>query len=176
MRRERADPSVGANLFEVAEGPLVDHPSDLHVPFGRRIDDEQVAVPDVAARGAAVEEMAGDVAPYDIEALHDAVLGEGGVFTNRRCAPVACDHEVAAIIARTLERVGMNARHAIFFIDQIAHGYAALELEAGEFRCLGNKHLEHRGLRHDARRRVEAVNWNGNHASFAAKDLDGPNR
>ena len=102
--------------------------------------------------------------------------GEGGVFTNRGCAPVACDHEVAAIIARTLERVGMNARHAIFFIDQIAHGYAALELEAGESRCLGNKHLEHRRLRHDARRRLEAVKWNGNHSSFAAKDLDRTNR
>src|ERR1039458_3602680 len=109
MRRERADPSVGANLFDVAKGSLVDQPSDLHVPFGRRIDDEQVAVSDVGARGAAVEEMAGDVAPYDIEALHDAVLGEGGAFSNRRCTPVACDHEVAAIIARTVERVGMKA-------------------------------------------------------------------
>src|SRR5208283_5140555 len=176
MRRECADPSVGANLFDIAKGSLVDHPSDLHVPFGRRIDDEQVAVADVGARGTAVEEMAGDMAPYDIEALHDAVLGEGGVFTKRRCAPVACDHEVAAIIARTLERVSMHAGHAIFFVDQIAHRYAALELEGRESCRLGNNHLEHRGLRHDARRRVEAVEWNGNHSPLAAKDLDRLNR
>src|SRR5208282_1539173 len=108
MRRELANPSVGAHLPEIAEGPLVDDPSDLHVPFGGRIDDEQVAAADVAARGAAVEKMAGDVAPDDIEALHDAVLGERGVFSNRRCAPVAGDDEVAAIIARTLEGVGMD--------------------------------------------------------------------
>ncbi len=176
MRRERADPSVVAKLFDVAEGPLVDDPSDLHVAFGRRIDDEQVPVSDVAARGAAVEKVAGDVAPYDIEGLHDAVLGECRAFSNRRRAPVACDHEVAAIIARTLERVGMNAGHAPFFIDKIAHGNAALELGAGEFRCLGNNHLEHRRLRHNPRRRVEAVNRNGNHSLFAAKDLDGVNR
>src|SRR5208283_3771242 len=176
MRRKLADPSVGAKAFDVAEGPLVDDPSDLHVAFGRRIDDEQMAVSDVAARGAAVEKVAGDVAPYDIEGLHDAVLGEGDAFSNRRGAPVACDHEVGAIIARTFEGVGMNAGHPLFFRDQIAHGYAAFELEAGEFRSLGNNHLEHRRLRHDLRRRFEAVNWNGNHSPVAAKDLDGPNR
>ena len=95
--------------------------------------------------------MAGDVAPYDVEALHDAVFGQCGAFTNRGCAPVACDDEAAAKIARTFERVGMNADHAIFFEDEIANRYAALELEAGEFRCFGDNHLEHRGLRRDAR-------------------------
>ncbi len=95
--------------------------------------------------------MAGEVAPHDVEALHDAVFGERGAFSNHRRAPVACDHEVAAEIARTFERVGMHTHHAIFFVDEIAHGDAALELEAGKFRGLGDNHLEHRGLRHNAR-------------------------
>ena len=30
-------------------------------------------------------------------------------------------------------RVGMNADHAIFFVDQIAYGYSAFELEVGNF-------------------------------------------
>ena len=66
----------------------------------------------------------------------------------------------------------MHAHHAIFFVDEIAHGYAALELEAGEFRGLGDNHLEHRGLRRNARRRIEAVDLNCDHSPFAAENLD----
>src|ERR1700676_1124906 len=133
MRRELVDPSL-AHLFDITEGSLVDDPSDLRVSFGRRIHDEQMSVADEGARGAGVGKLAGDVPPHDVEALHDAILRERGALANHRCASVACDHEVAAKIARTLERVRMNADHSIFFVDQIAHGYAALELELGKFR------------------------------------------
>ena len=70
----------------------------------------------------------------------------------------------------------MNADRAIFFIDYIAHRDAALELEVGEFRGLGNNHLEHRGLRHDARTRIEAIERNGDDAPFAAEQLDRADR
>src|SRR5580704_3783136 len=113
---ELVDPSL-AHPFDIAEGPFVYHPSDLRVAFGGRIHDEQMSVSDVAARGAAIGKLAVDVPPHNVEALHDAVLGERGALTNHRCAPVACDYEVAAIFARTVVRVGMNAYHAIFFID-----------------------------------------------------------
>src|SRR5260370_39468311 len=133
MRRELVDPSV-AHLFDIAEGSFVDDPSDLRVAFGGRIHDEQMSAADVAARGAVVGKLAGDMPPHDVEALHDAILRERGAFATRRCASVACDHEVAAKIARTLEPVGMDPDHTIFFVDQIAHSYPALELEAGKFR------------------------------------------
>src|SRR5713101_7226038 len=146
MRRELVDPSL-AHPFDIAECPLVYHPSDLRVAFGGRIHDEQMSVSDVAARGATVGKLAGDESPHDVEALHDAVLGERGALANHRCASIACDDEVTVIFARTVVRVGMNAYYAIFLIDEIAHGDAALELEVGKFRRFGDNHLKHRGLR-----------------------------
>src|SRR3984957_21228007 len=175
MLRELVDPSL-AHLFDIAESSLVDDPSDLRVSFGRRIHDEQMSAPDVAARGAVVGKLAGNVPPHDVEALHDAILRERGAFANRRCASIACDHEVATKIARAFERVGMNAYHAIFFVDQIAHRYAALELELGKFRCLRDDHLEHRRLRHDSRAYRQAVKWNSDYELFAAKKLGSSNR
>src|ERR1700731_5174590 len=133
MRRQLVEPSI-AHPFDIAESPLVYPPADLRVAFGGRVHDEQMAVSDIGACGASVGKLAGDVPPHDVEALHDAILRERGALANHRCASVACDHEVAAKIARTLERVGMDADHAIFFVDQIAHSYAALELELGNFR------------------------------------------
>src|SRR5580692_2412190 len=131
---------------------------------------------DVGARGSVVGKLAGDVAPHDVEALHDAILWERDSFANHRCASVACDHEIAAKIARTFDRVGMNADHAIFFVDQIAYGYAALELELGKFRSLGDDHLEHRGLRHNSRAHDESIKRNCDYELFAAKKLGGSNR
>src|SRR5579862_343382 len=171
MRRQFVEPSI-AHPFDIAEGPFVYHPSDLRVALGGRIHDEQMPTSDVGARGAAVGKLAGDVAPHDVEALHDSVLWERGAFANYGRASVACDDEVAAIFARTVVRVGMNADHAIFFEDEIAHGDTALELEAGEFRRFGDNHFEHRGLRHNSRRYGKAVNWKGEHGPFAAIDLD----
>jgi len=47
----------------------------------------QMPAADVAARGAAVGKLAGEVTPHDVEALHDAILRECGAFANRRGAP-----------------------------------------------------------------------------------------
>src|SRR6266481_61565 len=146
MRRELVDPSL-AHPFDIAERSLVYDPSDLRMAFGGRVHDEQMSASDVAACGAVVGELAGQVIPHDVEALHDAVLWERGAFANRGGASVACDHEVAAKFARTVMRVGMNTDHAIFLVDKIAHSDAALELEGGKFRGFGDDHLEHRGLR-----------------------------
>src|ERR1700678_4700939 len=87
VRRELVDPSVGAHLFDIAEGPFVDDPSDLQVPFGRRIHDEQVPAADVAARGAAVEKVTGDVPPHDVEAWPEGILAIRGAFANPVWAP-----------------------------------------------------------------------------------------
>src|ERR1700735_510748 len=171
MRCEFVDPSL-AHPLDIAEGPFVYHPPDLRVAFGRRIHNDQMPPADVAARGPAVGKLAGEVSPHDVEALHDAILWKRGSLANHRGAAVACDDKVAAVFARTVERVGMNAHHAIFFVEEIAHSDAALELEVGKFRGFGDNHLEHRGLRRNARRRIEAVDWNCDHSAFAAKKLD----
>src|SRR6266852_1683500 len=153
MRRHPREPSVsiglafGAEFPNISESAFVDYPTDLHVSFGRWIDDEQVAVPEVSSPDAAVEKIAWDVAPHDVEALHDSVLRERGALTDHRRAPVACDHEVGVKIARTGGRVGTDSHHAIIFRDQIAHRGPTLECEAGKFRRrVGDDHFEHRGL------------------------------
>src|SRR5260370_8288600 len=98
MGPNSGDPSVGPHFADVSERALVDYPSELHVSFGRWIDDEQMAAAEVAAPDAAVEKITRNVAPHDVEALHDPVLRESGALSNHRGAPVACDHEVAAKI------------------------------------------------------------------------------
>src|ERR1700691_4585963 len=75
MRCQLVDPSF-AHPFDIAEGAFVYYPSDLRVSLGRRIHDEQVPASDVAARGAVIGKLAGDVAPHDVETLHDALLRE----------------------------------------------------------------------------------------------------
>ena len=89
--------------------------------------------------------------------------------------PSRRDHEVAAIFARSVVRVGMNAYHSIFS-NQIAHSHAALELEVREFRRFSDNHLEHRRLRHNSRTHLEAVKRTIEHGPFAAKKLDISNR
>src|SRR5271168_2658906 len=99
VRRHLGEPSVGAHFADIAERAFVDYPAELHVSFGRWIDDEQVAVAEVGAADTPVEKIAGDVPPHHVEALHDPVLREGGALANHRRAAVACDDEVAAKVA-----------------------------------------------------------------------------
>src|SRR5260370_25022974 len=172
MGPNSGDPSVGPHFADVSERALVDYPSELHVSFGRWIDDEQMAAAEVAAPDAAVEKITRDVAPYDVEALHDSILPELGALSNHRGAPVACDHEVGAKIARAGGGIRADSDHAIIFEDQIAHRDTALERKAGKLRGLGDDHFEHRGLRHYQRLDVESGKRELKQPPLTAKHLE----
>src|SRR5258707_12871556 len=112
MRHHPRDPSLGAEFPDISESAFVDYPTDLHASFGRWINEKQVTAPEVSAADAAVEKITWDVAPHDVEALHDSVLRERGALANDRRPAVACDHEIAAKIARAGAVVGTDSNNA----------------------------------------------------------------
>ena len=69
--------------------------------------------------------------PDDVEALAGTRAVEPGVFARRRGAPVGADHPVGSDLARTARRVAAHARDGAVAMQEIAHGEAALEREAG---------------------------------------------
>src|SRR5439155_19099950 len=167
-------PPLDAGAAEVAERALVDDPADLQPAVVGGEAESEVAVAQVGARRAAVEERGlRDLAPDDVEGLLGAPGAEAGPRAQDRSAAVGSDHEVAPLLAAARGGVDAHADHALALADEVAHRHAPLEPEAGEAPRLRDQQLEERGLRDHARpRRAQVLRTHPEDPPGAAEDVE----
>ena len=70
------------------------------------------------------------------------------MFAGRGVAAVGAHHQVGPVLARPVVRTGADTHHPAILAQEVAHGDAACETEAGVLAGLVGQQLQQRGLRH----------------------------